>query len=162
MRTPQNHELIIYCERKRVRCMNEAKEARNWEAQRKYEADAIAWDKEKKRVEELAESMDVEQCLINVTKPIVVEPTSMARELLANDPLVYALLEEVRRQDEKHGPYKGTVLGRSRLALATLEDETAEALVAWRDEREAHLWTETRAEVLQVAATALRTLRDAL
>lgn len=50
MRTPQNRELIIYCERKRVRCMNEAKEARDWETQQKYEADAIAWDIEKKRI----------------------------------------------------------------------------------------------------------------
>jgi hypothetical protein len=86
----------------------------------------------------------------------------MARELGAKDPLIYALLGEIRRADEKHGPFEGTTLGRSRLALATLEDEVAEALAAWRDERESHLWTETRAEVLQVAAIAMRTLRDAL
>jgi hypothetical protein len=51
MRTPQKRELIIYCERKRVRCMNEAKASTDWESQQKYEADAIAWDKEKKRIE---------------------------------------------------------------------------------------------------------------
>ena len=76
--------------------------------------------------------------------------------------LVAALLAEVERQDAKHGPYEGTPLGRSRLALATLEDEVAEAVQAWRDERRVAEWTNTRAEVFQVAAVALRTLRDAL
>lgn len=78
------------------------------------------------------------------------------------DPLIYRLIEEIERQDEKHGPYQGTILGRSRLALATLEDEVAEAREAWREERKAHDWNATRAEVLQVAAVAIRTLRDAL
>jgi hypothetical protein len=77
-------------------------------------------------------------------------------------PLIYRLMEEIARQDEKHGPYQGTVLGRSRLALATLEDEVAEALLAWRDERKALNWDATREEVLQVAAVAIRALRDAL
>lgn len=78
------------------------------------------------------------------------------------NPLIYRLIEEIQRQDEKHGPYQGTILGRSRLALATLEDEVAEAKDAWRSERKAVTWDETRAEVLQVAAVAIRTLRDAL
>ena len=69
---------------------------------------------------------------------------------------------EIERQDEKHGPYQGTILGRSRLALATLEDEVEEALEAWRGERKALTWDATREEVLQVAAVAIRTLRDAL
>lgn len=77
-------------------------------------------------------------------------------------PLIFALMGEIERQDAKHGPYQGTTLGRSRLALATLEDEVAEAVEAWRDERQALSWDETRAEVLQVAAVAIRTLRDAL
>lgn len=77
-------------------------------------------------------------------------------------PEIYALMAEIERQDAKHGPYEGTVLGRSRLALATLEDEIAEALEAWRSERHALDWEHTRAEVLQVAAVAIRTLRDAL
>lgn len=77
-------------------------------------------------------------------------------------PLIYALMTEIARQDEKHGPYQGTTLGRSRLALATLEDEVAEAREAWRDERKALTWDHTREEVLQVAAVAIRTLRDAL
>jgi hypothetical protein len=77
-------------------------------------------------------------------------------------PLIFALEREIERQDEKHGRYEGTMLGRSRLALGTLEDEVAEALKAWRDERAATHWEATRAEVLQVAAVAIRTLRDAL
>ena len=80
----------------------------------------------------------------------------------ALDDLLGDLVAEIERQDAKHGPYQGTPLGRSRLALATLEDETCEALQAWRDERQAASWQETRAEVLQVAAVAIRTLRDAL
>ncbi len=72
------------------------------------------------------------------------------------------LLKEIESQDAKHGPYQGTVLGRSRLALATLEDEVEEAKDAWRNERKIDGWPETRREVLQIAAVAMRTLRDAL
>lgn len=78
------------------------------------------------------------------------------------DPLTYRLLVEIARQDEKHGPFEGTKLGRSRLALARLEDEVQEAKDAWRSEREGLLWERTRDEVLQVAAVAMRALRDAL
>lgn len=78
------------------------------------------------------------------------------------DPLIYRLMAEVERQDHKHGPFEGTQLGRSRLAIACLEDEVEEARNAWRDERKALDWEETRTEVLQVAAVALRALRDAL
>lgn len=78
------------------------------------------------------------------------------------DPVIFALMREVERQDAKHGPFEGTTLGRSRLAIACLEDEVAEAKQAWRDERKALTWDETRTEVLQVAAVAVRALRDAL
>lgn len=83
------------------------------------------------------------------------------------DDRVEAILEDLRaeitRQDAKHGPYeRQSRLGTSRLALATLEDEVAEAKDAWRSERKAPDWTETRAETLQVAAVAVRTIRDAL
>lgn len=77
-------------------------------------------------------------------------------------PLIYELMREIERQDDKHGPYQGTILGRSRLALATLEDEVAEALEAWRSERKALHWNDTREEVMQVAAVAIRSIRDAL
>jgi Zn-dependent M32 family carboxypeptidase len=79
------------------------------------------------------------------------------------DRIIDALLREINRQDEKHGPYeRQSRLGVSRLALATLEDEVAEAKDAWREERRAEDWPHTREEVLQVAAVAVRTLRDAL
>jgi hypothetical protein len=63
------------------------------------------------------------------------ESASSARSIGATDPLIYALLTEVARQDEKHGPFEGTELGRSRLAIACLEDEVEEARDAWRGER---------------------------
>jgi hypothetical protein len=79
------------------------------------------------------------------------------------DPLYFRLVEEVARQDEKHGRFEGaTQLGKSRLAIACLEDEVREAVQAWRDERQASYWDHTREEVLQVAAVAIRALRDAL
>lgn len=69
---------------------------------------------------------------------------------------------EIQRQDAKHGSLNHCEydLARLRLALAVLEDEIAEALVAYRDERSANGWPETRAEVLQIAAVAMRILRD--
>jgi hypothetical protein len=81
-------------------------------------------------------------------------------------PIIALLRElevEVERQDAKHGPFEGTRLGASRLALACLQDEVDEALKAWRTER-AHQgeWAHTRMEVLQVAAVAIRAIRDAL
>lgn len=75
--------------------------------------------------------------------------------------LIEALVDEMHRQDVKHGPFAGSRLGRARLALACLEDEVAEAKQAWRDERKATAWHDARAEVLQVAAVAMRALRDA-
>lgn len=77
--------------------------------------------------------------------------------------LLPALLDEVQRQDAKHGPFtSGGDLGRARLAIACLEDETREAREAWLEERSAPHWSHTREEVLQVAAVAIRALRDAL
>jgi hypothetical protein len=94
----------------------------------------------------------------------VIAPTQPSRQRTVGpgDPLIYALLREIARQDEKHGPFEGTILGRSRLALACLEDEVEEARDAWRSERKGLLWEATREEVVQVAAVAIRTLRDAL
>jgi hypothetical protein len=79
----------------------------------------------------------------------------------ALDELLEEVLREVERQDEKHGPFEGTPLGRSRLALACMQDEIAEALEAWRYERLEPNWPDTRNEVLQVAAVAVRAIRDA-
>jgi hypothetical protein len=76
--------------------------------------------------------------------------------------ILEAMLDEIERQDEKHGPFTGTRLGRSRLALAAIEDELDEAYEAWRDERQAPEWILTQGEVIQIAAVAVRALRDAL
>lgn len=93
-------------------------------------------------------------------------PALIAELKASRDPRPSDLLSElgveITRQDAKHGPYQGTRLGVSRLALATLEDEVREARDAWRVERFIGQWAETRHEVLQVAAVAIRTLRDAL
>ncbi len=76
--------------------------------------------------------------------------------------MIELLSGEIARQDARHGEFTGTPLGRSRLAIACLEDEVAEVLQAWRDERRVVGWDMTRNEVLQVAAVAVRALRDAL
>lgn len=84
--------------------------------------------------------------------------------MTADQTLAAALVdlgEEILRQDAKYGPFEGTRLARSRLALACLDDELREAVEAWRDERRAPVWDEARTEVLQVAAVAIRAIRDA-
>lgn len=85
----------------------------------------------------------------------------MSAESQCRESLFDALSSEMDRQDRKHGPFQGSRLGRARLALACLEDEIDEAKQAWRDERKATAWNEARTEVLQVAAVAMRALRDA-
>lgn len=94
---------------------------------------------------------------------------------LVNNPfpswLVSELESEIVRQDQKWGPIEGaSTAGAVRLGLALIADELEEARYAWRAERydaprerrsPTH-WSDTHREVLQVAAVALRTLRDAL
>jgi hypothetical protein len=78
-----------------------------------------------------------------------------------DDPwLMGDLTAEIERQDVKHGPFTGTPLGRTRLAIACLEDEVREARDAWREDREADGWPHLREELLQVAAVAVRAIRD--
>jgi hypothetical protein len=93
-----------------------------------------------------------------------VEQVPMVRLADVGDSLfeMVELRREIRRQDEKHGPFEGTRLGRSRLAVACLEDEVRETAEAWREERGVPGWPKTRAEVIQVAAVAIRAVRDAL
>lgn len=82
--------------------------------------------------------------------------------------LVADLEHEVRRQDEKHGSFKGFPggsqsggkNGAARLAIACLEDEVEEAKQAWRSERGYPTFVHTREELLQVAACAMRAVRD--
>jgi hypothetical protein len=71
------------------------------------------------------------------------------------------LAAEIERQDAKHGPFTGTTaLGRSRLAIACLEDEIDEVKEAWRQERKLPGWPQTEAELIQIAAVAMRAVRD--
>ena len=74
-------------------------------------------------------------------------------------PLWKLLEREMDRQERKYGPFQADIAG-TRLGLAVLADELAEALQAWRDERRTDDWPETHGEVLQLAAVACRLLID--
>jgi hypothetical protein len=78
--------------------------------------------------------------------------------------LLYEVCAETERQDNAHGAFSGTRVGVSRLALAVLQDEIDEAHDWWRAEKGGASggpdWEQTRREVIQVAAVALRALRD--
>jgi hypothetical protein len=74
--------------------------------------------------------------------------------------LVDELLREMERQDRNYGCFSGDVPG-VRLAVAALEDEIAEVRAAWRRERKVPEWDDTITEALQLAAVALRLVRDA-
>ena len=69
---------------------------------------------------------------------------------------------EVRRQDAKHGTEfnAASPLGRIRLGVACLEDEVEETRNAWRDDRKTWDFPNVREEALQVAAVALRLVRQ--
>lgn len=76
------------------------------------------------------------------------------------------LASEITRQDTIHpAGYPATRDG-IRLGIATVLDEHTEALDAWNDERHGAdkttwaTWAQTRAELLQVAAVAMRTVRE--
>ena len=78
-----------------------------------------------------------------------------------NTTLFHDLGEEIVRQDLKHGPFEGSRLGRTRLALAVLEDEVQECLDAYREGRPEIIgFNHLREELLQVAAVAIRAIRD--
>lgn len=70
-----------------------------------------------------------------------------------------ALATEIVRQDAYYGRFTATVAG-ARLAVAVLEDETAEVRDSWRAERREQGWPSTRAELIQAAAVAVRAWRD--
>jgi hypothetical protein len=72
------------------------------------------------------------------------------------------VLTEIDRQDKEHGAFEGSILGASRLAIACIEDEVQEVLLAWLAERKALNWDQTREEVLQLIAVSIRALRDVL
>jgi hypothetical protein len=76
-----------------------------------------------------------------------------------DDAVVRAVLERLYNHDQRMGCNWTATRNGLRLGLAALEDETAEALAAWRDDRRRDGWAETRDEVLDVAAVAFRLLR---
>lgn len=79
------------------------------------------------------------------------------------DELVAEVLAEVVRADEKHGPLNHglpSVLASSRLSVACLEDELEECLQAWREDRRTPGMPHLREELIQVAALAMRAVRD--
>lgn len=106
--------------------------------------------------------MTAERVTLEHSGPLRVGPGSAAHEAsLITFTLLDELCAEIAHQDAKHGPFTGTRLGRSRLAVACLEDETREAMDAWRADRAPGSgWPHLRAELLQAAAVALRAIRD--
>jgi hypothetical protein len=79
--------------------------------------------------------------------------------------IVGQVLREVERQDERHPEGFGSDRNGIRAGLAAIEDETRETLEAWHREkkiraarRSGHQWTQTREELVQVVAVALRAL----
>lgn len=79
------------------------------------------------------------------------------------DKTLEILAKVIKEQNAKYGPFPADISG-MRLAVACLEDEVAEVLQAWREERRTHqrddglrgTWQETAEEALQVAAVAMR------
>jgi hypothetical protein len=77
-----------------------------------------------------------------------------------DEQLLNELGDEIERQDLIHpAGYPATRDG-VRFGIATVEDETKEALDAWRAERKVDGWPETRGELLQVAAVTMRIIRS--
>ena len=83
--------------------------------------------------------------------------------------LIDQLNAEIRRQDKKHGRIGGdSDYGRARLGIACVQDEVDEALEAWRDDKKRAAddlpalgrFFDTKAELMQVAAVAIRVIRD--
>ena len=71
-----------------------------------------------------------------------------------------SVADEVRRLDDIHPPGFPATYDGVRLGLAMVQDELNEALDAWRSERRAPTWEHTRAELVQVAAIAVRIIRE--
>lgn len=86
---------------------------------------------------------------------------------MASGQIVAQVLVEVAQQDRRHPDgFPGDRNG-IRAGIAAIEDEAREALEAWHSEKslagnreEQHQWTNTREELVQVAAVVLRTLRE--
>lgn len=71
-----------------------------------------------------------------------------------------SVADEIRRLDDIHLPGFPPTYDGVRLGLAMMQDELNEALDAWRCERRGCGWEHTRAELVQVAAIAVRVMRE--
>lgn len=79
---------------------------------------------------------------------------------IAQGALLADLAIEIARQDRIHpAGYPATRDG-VRFGIATVADETQEALDAWRAERRIDGWPETRTELFQTAAVIMRLIRS--
>jgi len=67
--------------------------------------------------------------------------------------------EEMARQDEKYAPFASDV-ATVRLAIACMEDEVREVRQAWQEWHQRPDWLNVRTEAVQLAAVALRLVRD--
>ena len=63
------------------------------------------------------------------------------------------------RQDEKYAPF-GSDVATVRLAIACMEDEVREVRQAWQEWHQRPDWFNVRTEAVQLAAVALRLVRD--
>lgn len=70
------------------------------------------------------------------------------------------LVREIENQDRQYGRFENST-GGMRLGVACLEDEVREVRDAWREGRHSLSWFELRQEAIQVAAVAMRLVRDA-
>ena len=67
--------------------------------------------------------------------------------------------EEMTRQDKKYAPFTSDV-ATVRLAIACMEDEVREVREAWQEWHQRPDWLNVRTEATQLAAVALRLVRD--
>lgn len=76
------------------------------------------------------------------------------------DDLLAELAREIERQDRIHPAGFPNTRDGQRAGIAAMEDELDETKAAWRDERSIEGWPETHMEAMQVAAIAVRMIRD--
>lgn len=83
----------------------------------------------------------------------------MATEKLTLEQSTSEVLREVAKQDSNYGSF-GTTAPEVLLALACLDEELEEAKQQWRDWKSRPDWFGLRKEAVQIAAIALRLIRD--
>ncbi len=90
-----------------------------------------------------------------------VDRTYPAEDLTRNDEIVVAaVLGRLARHDRAFGVNWAAERNQLRLALTAIEDEHREAYDEWRAGKRVGDWTKLTDELLDVAAVALRSLRE--